>query len=46
MYHLFTCSKRQLTSADYLWRSLAEDIIPVDEDVLQDFGFNVFDASD
>jgi hypothetical protein len=46
VYHLFTCSKHQLTSADYLWRSLAEDIIPVDEDVLQDFGFNVFDASD
>jgi hypothetical protein len=46
VYHLFTCSKRQLTSADYLWTSLAEDIIPVDEDVLQDFGFNVFDASD
>jgi hypothetical protein len=26
--------------------SLAEDTIPVDEDVLQDLGFNVFDASD
>ncbi|PVH95836.1 hypothetical protein DM02DRAFT_689266 [Periconia macrospinosa] len=47
VYHLFTCSKRPLTSADYLWKSLGEDIIPVDEDVLQDFGFNnVFDASD
>jgi hypothetical protein len=44
--HLFTCSKRPLTSADYLWRSLAEDSIPVDYDVLQDFGFNVLDASD
>lgn len=47
MYHLLTCSKRQLTSADYLWRSLVGDTIPVDGDVLQDFGFNnVFDASD
>jgi hypothetical protein len=46
VYHLFTCSKRQLTSADYLWKSLAEDLIPVDEDVLQDFGFNVLDATD
>jgi hypothetical protein len=46
VYHLFTCSKRQLTSADYLWESLAEDHIPMDEDVLQDFGFNVLDATD
>ncbi|KAJ4286493.1 hypothetical protein N0V90_013193 [Kalmusia sp. IMI 367209] len=38
--HLFTCSKRPLTSADYLWKSLGDDLIPVDEDVLQDFGFN------
>ncbi|USP80330.1 hypothetical protein yc1106_07604 [Curvularia clavata] len=35
-----------LTSADYLWKSLGEDIIPVDEDVLQDFGFNAIDARD
>ncbi|KAJ5056792.1 hypothetical protein PSV09DRAFT_2383060 [Bipolaris maydis] len=47
VYHLFTCSKRQLTSANYLWKSLVEDTIPVDENVLQDFGFNnAFDASD
>ncbi|MCJ1438446.1 hypothetical protein MMC27_007835 [Xylographa pallens] len=38
--HLFTCSKRPLTSADYLWKSLAEDLMPQDEDVLEDFGFN------
>lgn len=38
--HLFTCSKRPLTSADYLWRSLAEDVMPEDEDVLVDFRFN------
>ncbi|KAL9619822.1 MAG: hypothetical protein Q9160_005562 [Pyrenula sp. 1 TL-2023] len=38
--HLFTCSKRPLTSADYLWKSLIEDLIPKEEDVLKDFGFN------
>ena len=38
--HLFLCSKRPLTSADYLWGSLAEDLIPQDEAVLEDFGFN------
>lgn len=38
--HLFECSKRPLTSADYLWRSLAEDLMPQEEDVLEDFGFN------
>ncbi|KAL8833124.1 MAG: hypothetical protein Q9170_004482 [Blastenia crenularia] len=38
--HLFTCSKRPLTSADYLWKSLGEDLMPQDEDVLEDFGFN------
>ena len=37
---MFTCSKRPLTSADYLWKSLAEDLIPEDDDVLKDFGFN------
>ncbi|EMD85772.1 hypothetical protein COCC4DRAFT_152236 [Bipolaris maydis ATCC 48331] len=32
---------------NYLWKSLVEDTIPVDENVLQDFGFNnAFDASD
>jgi hypothetical protein len=34
--HLFTCSKRPLTSADYLWESLADDLMPQDEDVLED----------
>jgi hypothetical protein len=38
--HLFTCSKRPLTSADYLWKSLGDDLMPEDEDVLEDFGFN------
>lgn len=37
---MFTCSKRSLTSADYLWRSLGEDLMPEEEEVLQDFGFN------
>jgi len=37
--HLFTCSKRLLTSADYLWKSLADDLMPEDEEVLEDFGF-------
>ena len=38
--HLFTCSKRPLTSADYLWESVGGDLIPEDEDALEDFGFN------
>ncbi len=38
--HIFTCSKRPLTSADYLYRSIAEDRLPDDEDVRKDFGFN------
>ena len=38
--HLFRCSKRPLTSADYLWNSMADDSMPQDEDVLEDFGFN------
>lgn len=38
--HLFTCSKRPLTSVDYLWNSMADDSMPQDEDVLQGFGSN------
>ena len=38
-YHIFTCSKRSLTTADYLYRDLADDRIPDDEDVRADFGF-------
>ena len=38
--HLFTCSKCPFPSSDYLWKSLAEDVIPQSEDVLEDFGFN------
>ncbi|KAL8676912.1 MAG: hypothetical protein Q9186_006609 [Xanthomendoza sp. 1 TL-2023] len=38
--HLFTCSKRPLTSADYLWEALGQDLMPQDDDVLKDFGFN------
>ena len=38
--HVFNCSKRPLTTADFLWRSLAEDLLPEEEDVLEDFGFN------
>ncbi|OCK75458.1 hypothetical protein K432DRAFT_429412, partial [Lepidopterella palustris CBS 459.81] len=38
--HLFTCSKRPLTSADYLFRYIGQDVLPEDKDVLEDFGFN------
>ena len=38
--HLFMCSKRPLTSANYLWESLREVQLPEEDDVLQDFGFN------
>ena len=38
--HLFTCSKRPLTSADYLWKAIGDDLLPQDEAVLEDFGFN------
>ena len=40
--HLFTCSGHQLTSADYLWQSLIQDLMPEEDDVLEDFGFNNF----
>lgn len=40
--HIFTCRKRSLTSADYLYRSIATDELPEDEDVLEDFGFGYF----
>lgn len=46
IYHLFRCSKRPLTSADYLAQSLLRDLIPEDEDVLRDFGFNNISISD
>lgn len=39
-HHLLKCSKRPLTSADYLWKSCEEDLLPKEEDVLADFGFN------
>jgi hypothetical protein len=38
--HVFTCTKRPLTSADYLYRNIGQDTIPEEEDVLEDFGFN------
>ncbi|KAF2263123.1 hypothetical protein CC78DRAFT_604897 [Lojkania enalia] len=38
--HLFECAKRPLTSADYLCRSIVQDRIPDEDDVLEDFGFN------
>ncbi|KAF2015573.1 hypothetical protein BU24DRAFT_480328 [Aaosphaeria arxii CBS 175.79] len=38
--HLFTCSERPLTTADYLWKSLAEDRMPPEDEVLEDFGFD------
>ncbi|TGO64973.1 hypothetical protein BOTNAR_0082g00150 [Botryotinia narcissicola] len=38
--HLFTCAKRPLTSADYLYRNIVRDTVHDEEDVLEDFGFN------
>ena len=38
--HLFTCTKRPLTSADYLYRCIFQDVLPDDEDVRENFGFN------
>lgn len=38
--HIFTCTKRPLTSADYLYRNIVQDTIPEEEDVREDFGFN------
>lgn len=38
--HLFTCTKRSLTSADYLFQSIVGDVVPDDEDVREKFGFN------
>lgn len=38
--HLFKCTKRPLTSADYLYDSLGDDLLPDNEDVLEDFGFD------
>ncbi|KAF2498689.1 hypothetical protein BU16DRAFT_481792 [Lophium mytilinum] len=38
--HLYTCTKRPLTTADSLYRSLGSDVLPTDADVLEDFGFN------
>ena len=38
--HIFTCQKRSLTSADYLYRNIGRDTLPEEEDVLEDFGFN------
>lgn len=38
--HLFTCTKRPITSADYLFRCIADDVLPDDEDVCEKFGFN------
>ncbi|KAK6824309.1 hypothetical protein RU639_005011 [Aspergillus parasiticus] len=42
--HLFTCAKRPLTSADFLYRSIEEDRMPEEEDVCSDFGFNYFES--
>lgn len=39
-YHNFQCSRRPLTTADYLFKSLVEDRLPKEEEVLKDFGFN------
>ncbi|KAF5876693.1 putative zf-mynd domain-containing protein [Botrytis fragariae] len=38
--HVFTCAKRPLTSADYLYINISENTIPDEEEVLEDFGFN------
>ncbi|KAE8422878.1 hypothetical protein BDV36DRAFT_244721 [Aspergillus pseudocaelatus] len=40
--HLFNCTKRPLTTADFLYRSIEENLIPEEEEVCADFGFNYF----
>lgn len=40
LYHIFQCSRRPLTTADYLFKSLVEDQLSEEEEVLEDFGFN------
>ncbi|PGH14769.1 hypothetical protein AJ80_05813 [Polytolypa hystricis UAMH7299] len=42
--HLFNCTKRPLTSADYLCDSVVKDMLPEDEDVLADFSFNALSS--
>ncbi|KNG83331.1 hypothetical protein ANOM_008385 [Aspergillus nomiae NRRL 13137] len=42
--HLFTCTKRPLTSADFLYRNIEKDRLPEEEEVCSDFGFNYFDS--
>lgn len=38
--HLFACSKRSLTSADYLFECVMKDRIPEEEGACEDFGFS------
>lgn len=38
--HIFTCARRPLTTADYLYKNITDDRLPDDEDVRKDFGFN------
>ncbi|OGM40065.1 hypothetical protein ABOM_011281 [Aspergillus bombycis] len=42
--HLFTCTKRPLTSADFLYRNIEKDRLPEEEEVCSDFGFNYFNS--
>ncbi|KAL3423505.1 hypothetical protein PVAG01_05252 [Phlyctema vagabunda] len=41
-FHLFTCTKRPITTADILYEDIADDKLPDSEDVLRDYGFNYF----
>ncbi|EWG51744.1 hypothetical protein FVEG_10634 [Fusarium verticillioides 7600] len=38
--HLLKCNMRQVTSADYLYQDVREDIIPTDSQVRQDYWFD------
>lgn len=38
--HIFTCSKRAITTADYLYMDILHDELPKDPDVMKDFCFD------
>jgi hypothetical protein len=38
--HIFKCTKRLITTADYLCMNYLRDEMPEDEEVLKDFGFD------
>lgn len=44
--HIFTCSKRAITTADYLYMDILHDELPKDPDVMKDFCFDQFSFTD